>query len=323
MYLITDAFPARNARPIRQTRMSRKFRCDVHGILLLDKPQGLSSNQALQAVRRLFQAAKAGHTGSLDPMATGLLPLCFGEATKVAGLLLGSRKAYEAECLLGATTNTDDAEGEMLERRDVPELAALDIGHTLQRFMGEINQVPPAFSALKREGVPMYVRARRGEEVDLAARRVTIEAIDRLDWQPPRLRFRVICGAGTYIRSLARDLGEALGCGAHLTALRRLWVDPFRKPIMHTLDALSNMDAQARDALLLPIDAGLEGLPAVHLDAAGSRALAHGQTVTMDGLTQGRYRAYADDGRLLALAEAISGGRLRVVRGFNLPSAAE
>jgi tRNA pseudouridine55 synthase len=302
--------------------MSRKLRRPVHGILLLDKPQGLSSNQALQAVRRLFQAAKAGHTGSLDPMATGLLPLCFGEATKVAGLLLGSRKAYEAECLLGATPNTDDAEGEILDRRAVPEFATPDIEHALQRFTGEINQVPPAFSALKRDGVPMYVRARRGEDVQLAPRPVVIDRIELLEWRRPDLRLRVTCGAGTYIRSLARDLGEVLGCGAHLTALRRLWVEPFRKPVMHTLDALGDMDAQARDALLLPVDSGLESLPAVHLDASGSRALSHGQLVTINDLAPMRYRAYADDGRLLALAEGTHEGRLRVVRGFNLPSAA-
>ncbi|HET6586471.1 MAG TPA: tRNA pseudouridine(55) synthase TruB [Oleiagrimonas sp.] len=298
--------------------MSRKLRRPVHGILLLDKPQGLSSNQALQACRRLFQAAKAGHTGSLDPMATGLLPLCFGEATKVAGLLLGSRKAYMAECKLGETTRTDDAEGEVLAQREVPVLDADAIEQALQRFIGTIDQVPPAFSALKRDGVPMYVRARRGEEVVMSARQVQIDDITLLSWQKPFLRLRVTCGSGTYIRSLARDLGEALGCGAHLTALRREWVDPFTQPVMHTLDALENMTLQQLDDLLLPVDAGLEAMPPVHLDAAASQALAHGQSVPMD-LVEGRYRAYAQGGNLLALAEIRQDGRLHVLRGFHLP----
>lgn len=299
--------------------MSRKFRRPVHGILLLDKPQGLSSNQALQAARRLYRAAKAGHTGSLDPMATGLLPLCFGEATKVAGWLLGSRKAYEAECLLGVTTSTDDAEGEVRQRQPLPPLEEGVLRKALQAFTGTIEQVPPAFSALKRDGVPMYVRARRGEDVHLEARRVEIHAIELLDWQSPRLRFRVTCGSGTYVRSLARDLGEALGCGAHLTALRRLWVDPFTAPAMHALETVEALAPANRDLLLLPVDAGLQALPAVHLDAAATLAMSHGQGVERTNLEEGRYRAYADDGRLLALAERRGDGLLHVLRGFNLP----
>lgn len=298
--------------------MSRKFRRPVHGILLLDKPQGLSSNEALQAARRLYRAAKGGHTGSLDPMATGLLPLCFGEATKIAGLLLGSRKAYVAECRLGETTDSHDAEGEIMLRRDVPELDATAIKQALARFIGVIDQVPPAFSALKRDGVRMYVHARRGDEVELPARQVCIDDIALLEWQPPFLRLRVTCGSGTYIRSLARDLGEALGCGAHLTALRREWVEPFVQPAMHTLDALESMTPDQRDGLLLPVDAGLMALPAVHLDAAGSVALRHGQGVPADA-PEGRCRAYAADGRLLALAERRADGCVHVLRGFNLP----
>ncbi len=298
--------------------MSRKFRRPVHGILLLDKPQGLSSNEALQAVRRLYRAAKGGHTGSLDPMATGLLPLCFGEATKIAGLLLGSRKAYVAECRLGETTDTHDAEGEVTQRREVPALDEAAIGQALERFVGAVEQVPPAFSALKRDGVPMYVRARRGEDVELQARRVHIDDIAMLAWRNPLLRLRVTCGSGTYIRSLARDLGEALGCGAHLTALRREWVEPFVQPVMHTPEVLEGMTPEQRDRLLLPVDAGLMALPAARLDAAASRALAHGQAVPAD-MPAGRCRVYADDGRLLALAERRDDGRLHVLRGFNLP----
>lgn len=302
--------------------MARNPKRPVHGILLLDKPQGLSSNQALQACRRVFRAAKGGHTGSLDPMATGLLPLCFGEATKIAGLLLGSRKAYEAECLLGVTTNTDDAEGETVATCSVPDLGDDVLRGALQGFVGRIEQVPPAYSALKRDGVPMYVRARQGEDVELAARPVEVHAIEWLGRDGPRLRFRVTCGSGTYIRSLARDLGEKLGCGAHLTALRRLWVDPFVEPDMHTLDALDGLAGRFEqlDNLLLPVDAGLAGLPAAHLDAAESEALRHGQFVpAAQGLGLGRCRAYAADGRLLALAEVRADRRLHVLRGFNLP----
>lgn len=300
--------------------MSRKFRRHVHGILLLDKPKGLSSNQALQAAKHLFQAAKAGHTGSLDPMATGLLPLCFGEATKVAGLLLGSHKAYEATCQLGVTTDTGDAEGDIVQQRVVPTLTEAAIEAALQGFIGTIEQVPPMFSALKRDGVPMYVRARRGETVALEARRVNIHAIRLLDWEPPVLRLYVTCGSGTYIRSLARDLGEALGCGAHLTALRRLWVDPFSKPRMHTLEALEALSQPERDALLLPVDAGLARLPAVTMDAAEAQAIGHGQAVAREELAAGLCRVYAADGRLLALAERRADGCLHVLRGFHLPA---
>src|SRR5690625_614511 len=302
--------------------MVRNSKRPVHGILLLDKPQGLSSNQALQACRRVFGAAKGGHTGSLDPMATGLLPICFGEATKVAGLLLGSRKAYEAECLLGVTTDTDDAEGDTVAARPVPDLDDDALQQALQGFVGRIEQVPPAYSALKRDGVPMYARARRGEDVELAARPVDIHAVEWLGRDGARLRFRVTCGSGTYIRSLARDLGERLGCGAHLTALRRLWVDPFVEPVMHTLDVLDGLAGRFErlDDLLLPVDAGLAGLPAAHLDAAASEALRHGQPVpAMQGLAPGRCRAHAADGRLRASAEVRADGRLHVLRGFNLP----
>lgn len=295
----------------------------LNGILLLDKPLGLSSNQALQAARRLFRAAKGGHTGSLDPLATGLLPICFGEATKVAGLLLGSRKAYDAECLLGVTTRTDDGEGEETSRRPVPAGLGDDaVRAALAGFIGRIVQVPPAYSAIKRGGVPMYVRARRGEDVEVPPREVDIHAFELTGRDGDRLRLRVECGSGTYIRSLARDLGERLGCGAHLTALRRLWVEPFTNPVMHTLEALQALAADAPeklDAALLPVDAGLAQLPAVQLDAVASAALRHGQGVILNGLAPGRYRAYAADGRLLALAEYRGDDRLHVLRGFNLP----
>jgi len=305
-------------------RPRRRERRSVHGIVLLDKPLGLSSNQALQVVRGIFHAAKAGHTGSLDPLATGLLPICLGEATKIAGLLLGSRKAYAAECLLGVRTNTDDAEGEVVAERAVPMLDTAMLDTQLQAFVGRIQQVPPAYSALKRDGVPMYVRARRGEDVKLDAREVQVHAIELLGFDGRRLRFRVECGSGTYIRSLARDLGERIGCGAHLTALRRTWVEPFRTPRMYTLDQLRDAAGQGLDSLdacLLPLEAGLAEMPRLDLGRADADALQHGQAVHPEPVPPaGLCRAYGPDGRLLALVEAGPDGRVCVRRGFNLPA---
>src|SRR5512135_2156722 len=252
--------------------MQRHTYRDISGILLLDKPQGLSSNQALQKVRRLFNARKAGHTGSLDPMATGLLPICFGEATKIAGYLLGSRKAYEAEVRLGATTTTDDAEGEVVSARPVPPLTEASIEAALCTLRGRITQTPPAYSAIKQGGVALYKRARRGEDVQVPEREVEVYRLDLLGHEHDRVRLHVECGSGTYVRSLARDLGERLGCGAHLVALRRTWVDPFVRPSMHRLEELEqtlNEGGQAGlDALLLPLEDALEPLPALHLTPA-------------------------------------------------------
>jgi tRNA pseudouridine55 synthase len=297
---------------------------DLHGILLLDKPLGLSSNQALQAARRLLRAAKGGHTGALDPLASGLLPLCFGEGTKVAGMLLGSRKAYLAECRLGATTTTADLEGEIVERRPVPALDAATLEQALATLRGRIVQVPPAYSALKQGGEPLYVKARRGEVVEAPPREVEIHRLELLAREGDCLRLRVECGSGTYVRSLAVDLGERLGCGAHLTALRRLWVEPFREPAMVTLADLEQAAGQgeaALDALLLPLSAGLTDLPALRLDEAQALAVAQGQQIPWTGSPgQGRSAAFAPDGRLLALVEPDPAGRVRIVRGFNLPS---
>jgi tRNA pseudouridine55 synthase len=292
----------------------------VSGILLLDKPQGLSSNAALQKARRLFRAAKAGHTGSLDPLATGLLPVCFGEATKIAGLLLGSRKAYEAECRLGATTTTDDAEGEILGRREVPAFDERTLREALATLTGRITQVPPVYSALKQGGVPLYRRARRGEAVEAPPREVEIHRLELIGRSGDRLRLHVECGSGTYVRSLTRDLGEMLGCGAHLTALRRLWVEPFREPRMSTLDelaALAEADPAELDRRLLPLEQGLAGYPQVRLDATAAVRLRQGQVVEGSGAPAGRCVALNPQGRAVALAECDGQGRLRALRGFN------
>lgn len=292
---------------------------DVTGILLLDKPQGISSNRALQQAGRLFGASKAGHTGSLDPLATGLLPVCFGEATKIAGYLLGARKAYAAECRLGVTTDTCDSDGAILAERPVPALDDAVIRRELARLTGRITQVPPVYSALKQGGVPLYKRARRGEAVEAPPREVDVFRFDLTGRAGEVLHLHVECGSGTYVRSLVRDLGEALGCGAHLTALRRLWVEPFRDPRMFTLDelaALRGQGAESMDACLLPIVAGLVDWPALRLNAADADAVSHGRALRVVG-APGRYRAESADGRLLAIGEVDAAGTFKVLRGFS------
>lgn len=298
-----------------------RFR-DLHGIVLLDKPLGLSSNEALQVVRKgIFRAEKGGHTGALDPLATGLLPLCFGEATKLAGMLLGSRKAYLAECKLGVTTSTADLEGEIVLERPVPALSDATIEASLAKLRGRITQVPPVYSAIKRDGERLYVKARRGEAVDVPAREVEVYKLDMVSRSDDSLTLYVECGSGTYVRSLAVDLGEDLGCGAHLTALRRLWVEPFREPAMVTVEQFQAAAEQGDDALmalLLPVSAGLAGLPALRLDAEQTLAVSQGQQIPLDPSLSGQMAVFAEDGRLLVLGEA-EGGKLHIVRGFNLP----
>jgi tRNA pseudouridine55 synthase len=298
-------------QPPLATRRTRP----LTGILLLDKPRGLSSNQALQQARRLFGADKAGHTGSLDPLATGLLPVCFGEATKIAGLLLGSRKAYEAECRLGVTTATDDAEGDVLLTRPVPALDAAAIEAALLPLRGRIVQVPPVYSALKQGGVPLYRRARRGEAVEVAAREAEVFRFECIGQAGDRLRLQVECGSGTYVRSLVRDLGEHLGCGAHVTALRRLWVEPFMLPAMTGLEELAQLSPPARDALLLPLEQGLAGFPAVRVDAGGALRLRQGQALPL--AAPGRCVVLDEQGLAVALAEPDGAGGLRPMRVFN------
>ncbi|HEV7490684.1 MAG TPA: tRNA pseudouridine(55) synthase TruB [Rhodanobacteraceae bacterium] len=293
----------------------------MHGILLFDKPQGVSSNQALQIVRRLYGAAKAGHTGSLDPLATGLLPLCFGEATKIAGLLLGSRKAYACECRLGATTDTDDADGRIVETRAVPALDDATIRAAMGSLAGRITQVPPVYSAIKRGGERMYKLARRGEAVEPPPREVDVHRFELIERRPDALRIEVECGSGTYVRSLVRDLGERLGCGAHVVLLRRLWIEPFTDPRMHTLDELrevgSGAGEAALDALLLPLEEGLAGHPRLVVDDDEAERLRQGQPVFFDGAPEGGCIAVDGDGRAVALVERGADGCLRSRRGFN------
>jgi tRNA pseudouridine55 synthase len=293
----------------------------LDGILLLDKPAGMSSNQALQRVRHLFRAEKAGHTGSLDPLATGLLPVCFGEATKIAGYLLGSDKAYEVEAKLGATTDTDDADGTILRARAVPEVSRDSLEPLLRQFLGRIRQRPPIYSALKQGGEPLYAKARRGETIEVPEREVDVRAIEPLELGTDSLRLRVECGTGTYILSIVRDLGELLGCGAHVTVLRREWVAPFRAPMMHTLQSLQALhDAgdAVLDELLMPVSAGFEGWTRVELDAAQARQLGQGQSVSLPaGTSLGPVFAVGPEDLALGIAEVHPGPVLRARRLFR------
>jgi tRNA pseudouridine55 synthase len=294
----------------------------LDGILLLDKPAGMSSNAALQVARRLFRADKGGHTGSLDPLATGLLPLCFGEATKIAGLLLGSAKAYDAEVVLGQTTDTDDSDGSVLLERPVPAISREQLDAALAPLKGRIRQRAPIYSALKQGGEPLYMKARRGETIEAPERDVEVHAIEVLDQQPTRLSLRVTCGSGTYIRSLARDLGETLGCGAHIAGLRRLWVDPFRDAPMVTLDTLRELagqgDETALEALLLPLAAGLADYPRIDLDAEQAPRFSVGQRLRNPAWGAGTVAVYGPNALILGLGEVDETGRLSPQRCFNL-----
>ncbi|CAH0245305.1 tRNA pseudouridine(55) synthase TruB [Stenotrophomonas lactitubi] len=294
----------------------------LDGILLLDKPTGMSSNAALQVARRLFRAEKGGHTGSLDPLATGLLPLCFGEATKIAGLLLGSAKAYDAEIVLGQTTDTDDAEGQVLLERPVPAISPEALQAAIAPLLGDILQRAPIYSALKQGGEPLYVKARRGDAIEAPERQVKVHAIEILEQQPERLLLRVTCGSGTYIRSLARDLGETLGCGAHISALRRLWVEPFHAPAMVTLEQLRALveaqDEAAMDALLLPLVAGLSEYPRVDLDAEQAQRFCVGQRQRDPSWPRGLVVVFGPESAVQGLGQVDDGGLLAPQRRFNL-----
>jgi tRNA pseudouridine55 synthase len=258
---------------------ARVQRRPVHGVLLLDKPLGLSSNQALQKARWLLRADKAGHTGTLDPMASGVLPLCFGAATKFSQLHLDADKTYETVVRLGVWTSTGDAEGEPVRVRPVACTPG-QVAEVLGRFTGPITQVPPMYSALKKDGRALYEYARQGQSVERTPRQVTIHALEllglRLDGDAPYLRLRVRCSKGTYVRTLGEDIGEALGCGAHLIELRRVATGPFGIERCVTLAALEAMDEAERLACLLPVEASLADHDAVHLDAEGAARFLNG-----------------------------------------------
>lgn len=296
---------------------SRPARRQLDGVLLLDKSLGLSSNQALQAARRLYAAEKAGHTGTLDPLATGLLPLCFGEATKFSGELLNADKRYVATVQLGVTTDTADAEGEVLQRRPVA-VGRAEVVAVLTAFVGAIDQVPPMYSALKRDGKPLYQYARAGIEVERAARRVSIHALRLVggDDALPDGRFvlEVHCSKGTYVRTLAADIGERLGCGAHLAALRRTGIGALDVAAAHSLTILEGLAGEARDGLLLPADSLLSSLPEARLDVADAARLRQGRAVRWSGEEGSRLRVYDAENRFIGVCRQFEDGWLQPLR---------
>ena len=301
---------------------ARRKRVPVHGVLLLDKPAGLSSNDALIKAKRLLNAEKAGHTGTLDPFATGLLPLCFGEATKFAQDLLDADKTYEATVHMGIRTDTGDTEGEVIATAEV-NLTTAQIEAALAGFRGPIEQVPPMHSALKRYGRPLYEYARAGITLERVARPVTIHALTLLAWESPFLRLSVCCSKGTYIRVLGEDIGAALGCGAHLNALRRTAVGRLSIEQAVTLEQIVELDEAVRASRLAPVDALLSGFPRLALGDEMARRFMHGQRLALAGLMSlpeaGRVKVYREsDDVLLGTAQLMDYGVLapeRLVAG--------
>lgn len=292
----------------------RSKRRDIDGVLIFDKPLGMSSNNALQKVRWLFNAAKGGHTGSLDPLASGVLPLCLGEATKFSQYLLDADKAYVTEARLGMTTTTGDAEGDVLESK--PVAVTLDqVEALLPQFTGDIEQIPPMYSALKHEGQPLYKLARAGETVERKPRSVTINQLKILGLEGDRLRLEVHCTKGTYIRTLVEDLGNALGCGAHVSELRRIQAGPFDLSKAVTLEELEALHAEgghlALDHLLMPSDCGLEDWPVVELTEQTAHYLNHGQAVRVPGSPAfGMVRLRDQNGQFIGIGEMTDDARV-------------
>lgn len=316
------------ARPPGRSAGERPRWRDLDGIVLLDKPAGLGSTPALQRARRLLRAAKAGHAGTLDPMATGMLPLCFGQATKACGQLLGSSKAYRARVALGGATDTGDADGNVIRTAPVPLVDRALLERTLATLAGPREQVPPMYSALKHAGRPLYELARRGEEVARAPRRITIHRIELQEFDAVSVQFDVVCSKGTYIRVLGEELAAALGTEGHLSALRRLWVEPFEGRAMVTLEAVEAWVADhpgeaERPAWLLPVDAAFATLPRFDLDARSSLHLKQGRELPAPAtLASGEMaRVYDPASRFLGLVTCGSERRIRVQRLF-VPGAA-
>jgi tRNA pseudouridine55 synthase len=290
----------------------------VDGILVLDKPQGLSSNQALQKAKHLYFAAKAGHTGSLDPLATGVLPLCFGEATKFSQYLLDADKAYQSTFVLGVATASGDADSEVLQERSVEGITEAGVAQALKAFEGEIEQVPSMYSAIKQNGQPLYKLARQGIEVEREARRVLISVL-RIDafrgGERPEVDIYLECSKGTYVRSLAEDLGKALGCGAHVSALRRTKAGPFGLEHSHSLGTLEALKAREQlgemDGLLSPPDAALGELPLVQLSESGGFYMRQGQPVMVPNAPRdGIVRVALETGEFLGVGEILDDGRV-------------
>ena len=296
-------------------RRSRKGRA-ISGVLLLDKPAGITSNKALQEIKHLFGAAKAGHTGSLDPLATGMLPICLGEATKISAFLLDADKRYRVTCRLGITTSTADADGEVVQTRDCSHITMKHIEKLVPEFSGSISQVPPMYSAVKHQGQRLYALAREGIEVERKPRTVQIYQLLLHSLSEGLLDIEVACSKGTYIRTLVEDMGEALGCGAHVVQLRRLSVGPFDGDMVSIDELRAAADASdagrfaALDEYLLPIDSAIANWPDVHLDPSAAFYIKQGQAIQVPHApTEGWVRIY-DNSQFLGVGEIQDDGRV-------------
>ncbi len=288
----------------------KRIKRNVNGVLLLDKPLGFSSNQALQKVKWLFSAAKAGHTGTLDPLATGLLPICFGEATKFAQYVTDADKTYFATIKLGVTTNTGDAEGEVLVTSPV-HVTRSQFAQVCQQFVGEISQIPPMYSALKHEGKPLYAYAREGVDIGRHTRLISIKNIALNNFLGDVAQITVACSKGTYIRTLAEDIGAKLGCGAHLIGLRRTETAGYSLSQAITIEQLETLSLEAREALLLPVDSAIESLPIVTLNADAAYFLLQGQAVWMTGkIPNSDLRLYDENNSFLGLGFLQDDGKI-------------
>ena len=299
-------------KPVKPPQV-KKIRRPIDGIILLDKPLGMSSNHALQHVKRLYNAEKAGHTGSLDPLATGLLPICFGEATKYSQHLLDADKVYRTTMRLGQKTTTADAEGDIIQERPIPSLTAAEIETVLAQFRGELQQVPSMYSALKKDGKPLYELARQGIEVEREARTIQIYRLELLAVEPLYWQLEVACSKGTYIRNLVEDIGEALGCGAHVVELRRLASGPFQLQENLSLDdlrALAEQGFEALDALLLAPWAAMADKPKITLSENSAYYLLHGNPVHVHGLPDEEVLIFDQDQRFLGLGQMNDDGLL-------------
>lgn len=291
-----------------------------NGILLLDKPAGLSSNAALQRVRRLLGGCKAGHAGSLDPLATGMLPLCLGEATKIAGEILSNRKRYRFTIALGARTETGDREGPVVEEAPVPVRWQEGLQAALHAFLGPGRQVPPMYSALKRDGQPLYRLARAGVTVEREPRQIEIFELEPVSQSGEAVELDVLCSKGTYVRVLAEDIARALGTCGHVSALRRSWVEPFEHEAMESLEAVTRACEAGTTPTLVPADRPLEHLPAVILESGPVDRIRHGQEVVLvRSPPPGRVRLYGGERRFLGLGESDGRGKIRPRRLFTDP----
>lgn len=295
--------------------MNKTTKKSINGILLLDKPIGITSNGALQKVKRLFNAKKAGHTGSLDPLATGMLPICFGEATKFSQYLLESDKQYRVKVQLGIKTTTGDAEGSVISTRPVENITLERLTALMQQFTGAIQQIPPMFSALKHQGTPLYELARKGVEVERAAREVQIFSLTCDGLEHDTFHMDVHCSKGTYVRTLAEDIGEELGCGAHVIGLRRVSVTPYQQSNMYTFEALeelfNTLGSTGLESLLLPVESSVEALPAVKLSTSSAFYMRTGQSVMVPHMpTHGLVRLYSNESAFLGVGEILDDGRV-------------